>query len=114
MVKLFKKLDEIEDLELRLDILEESIKDFDKEEVSKFLGQYIKYEDKKFASLVAEKNRLRNLGEYEKVTEVKLFIKKVKAYAKLLRNFINETFSEEMEMSGKKNSPRKTFFEILH
>ena len=96
MDKLFKTLDKVKDFELRLDILREAIKDFTRNDIDKFLSDYIKYEEKRFSFLLAEKNRLINLGDYDKSNEVKVELKNVKNYTKILRNFSALNFNDEV------------------
>lgn len=112
MDKLFKTLDKIEDFELRLVILREVIKDFDRSDIDRFLGKYIKYENKMFSAFLVEKNRLTNIGEYEKASEVNTQLKKVKNYAKLLRKISKVIYEEEIDEKKKTVVPVKKLKDV--
>lgn len=80
MEQLFKMLDSIEDLDLRLDILEEIILEFDNEDRFNFIKMYIKYEKKIVSQLFAIKNKLNNSGNYEDASKVQRQIKRINRY----------------------------------
>lgn len=107
MRQLFKTLDTIQDLDLRLDILREIFVDLKQSDINKILNQYIKYEDRRFSTLLAEKNRLIKLANYEAVKEVKTELKNVKDYVKVLRKFPIYSNKEQKSGEGKTNASMK-------